>query len=106
MSKVLFFESHADAEETLPLGEIKKLKIEGKEICATRTNEGIFAFEKNCPHRGFALELGHINGEGEVVCPFHTFRFSLKTGEESFQQCNDLTVFDIYAHNGKLFINF
>ena len=105
MSKVLLFESNADAEEALPLGEIKKLHVEGKEICATRSAEGIFAFDKDCPHRGFALERGHINAEGEVVCPFHTFRFNLKTGEESFQQCNDLKTYAISESKGQLYLD-
>ncbi len=104
MTKVLLFDSVQQSEATLPLNEIKTLRVEGKELCIVRTAEGIFVFEKECPHRGFDLTNGHINGQSEVVCPYHAYRFHLKTGEEGFQQCEDLKVFSTRLVSDQIFI--
>jgi Rieske Fe-S protein len=38
------------------------------------------AYSSVCPHMGGPLQLGEI-AHGEVTCPWHRFRFDLKTGQ-------------------------
>jgi nitrite reductase/ring-hydroxylating ferredoxin subunit len=104
MAKFLVFENNEVAEASFPVNKIKDLKVDGKRLCMVRTVEGFFAFAKECPHRGFDLELGNINGELQVVCPFHDYKFNLKTGEESYGECHDLKTYPIFSEEGKLFI--
>ncbi|UXX80403.1 Rieske 2Fe-2S domain-containing protein [Reichenbachiella carrageenanivorans] len=82
MNKYLVFESKAQAQQVIPLHKIKKIRIENQELCLAHTPKGFMAFAKNCPHLGEDLSKGKINPFGEVVCPWHSYRFSLASGEE------------------------
>jgi nitrite reductase/ring-hydroxylating ferredoxin subunit len=40
------------------------------------------AILNECPHMGGPLAQGRVNlARGEIICPWHFFRFSLATGE-------------------------
>jgi nitrite reductase/ring-hydroxylating ferredoxin subunit len=42
--------------------------------------DGLLTLGNTCPHAGFPLGEGDISGE-YVICPGHSFYYSLKTGE-------------------------
>lgn len=55
-------------------------RLRRAELCDTRIvigrdpNGALFALRDRCPHRGMALSKGRLV-EGEIVCPFHGWRF-------------------------------
>jgi nitrite reductase/ring-hydroxylating ferredoxin subunit len=71
----------ADSEEQLfQKNELHALECAGKKICVARHNEKIFAFQRTCPHAGADMAEGYIDPLGNVVCPLHHYKFSLKNG--------------------------
>lgn len=81
------------------------IKIKGKLIMLARFNGKFFASENECPHQGYSLNEGPINYLGEVVCPWHSYRFNLKTGQEAGNNCRDLTTYEVKVDDEGLFIN-
>lgn len=58
------------------------VKVEGQEVAVFALPEapGSYAAILNsCPHAGAALAEGHLSN-GEVSCPWHGWRFDLRTG--------------------------
>lgn len=91
------FDSLAAAEQALPLGKPQKLRIAGRAeaICLIRNRTGIFAVSDVCPHLGESLSKGTTNYLNEVVCPWHSYRFSLVNGQECNHRTQNLKTFKI-----------
>lgn len=104
MEKYLVFDSKEQAEKTIPLNQIKKIRLDHQIVCLAHTQKGFRAFEKNCPHLGDDLSRGTLNPFGEVVCPWHSYRFDLYTGEECENRCKTLKVFRTDWESGQLYI--
>ncbi len=69
--------SHVD---DIPLGLGRAFQIGNTEIAVFRSRAGsIHAVENRCPHRGGPLAEGMLAGN-RVVCPYHSFRYELQTG--------------------------
>ncbi len=77
------FNSLEEAEKNLRLNKSMLIEVAGKEICFSRVQQGFFAVDDECPHLGDSLSRGTCNYLGEVICPWHSYRFSLQTGEET-----------------------
>jgi nitrite reductase (NADH) small subunit len=46
----------------------------------------VFATQAVCPHRGGPLADGLV-GAGTVICPLHSWKFDLKSGEPLLGSC-------------------
>lgn len=104
MDKVLVFESKEQAERVILLNQIRKIRIGKLEICLANTRKGFVAFEKECPHLGDDLSKGKINPDGEVVCPWHSYRFDLVTGDENKNRCDSLAIYHTDWENEQLYV--
>jgi nitrite reductase/ring-hydroxylating ferredoxin subunit len=100
--KVKLFASIEEAESLIPSGQLKLLAVENEKICISRIEKKFYAFDNLCPHMGAQLHQGNLNPFNEVVCPLHTYRFHLDTGEESTNRCPPLKKFEIVEENGCL----
>ena len=76
---------------SLNLGSIEKIApgharcyiVGGEEIAVFRQRDGrLFATQNLCPHKQGPLVEG-IAGGGKVICPLHSHKFNLETGEGS-----------------------
>ncbi|KAA5549556.1 Rieske (2Fe-2S) protein [Adhaeribacter rhizoryzae] len=76
------FNSTAEAMAAIPTNKPKLFIIEGQRICLARTAAGFFAVDDECPHLGESLSKGTTNYLNEVVCPWHSYRYSLANGAE------------------------
>jgi 3-phenylpropionate/trans-cinnamate dioxygenase ferredoxin subunit len=63
--------------------EIRVIEVNGKKICCTLHEGRLFAFAYKCPHAGGIMADGAIDAAGNVVCPLHRYKFSLKNGYNS-----------------------
>lgn len=61
-------------------GRTRLVRIEGKEVLVVRSRGEVFALGNACPHKGASLAQGEVHGT-EIVCPWHRFRFDMRTGE-------------------------
>lgn len=106
MNQHKLFDSREQAEQALPLGKPQKLRVAGREevICLVRTRTGIFAVADACPHLGDSLSRGTINYLNEVICPWHSYRFSLITGEECSNRARRLPVYPVQVESNGIFI--
>ncbi|MFM6924304.1 MAG: Rieske (2Fe-2S) protein [Ferruginibacter sp.] len=59
---------------------LTEININGKIICLARQQDQLFACAQKCPHAGALLANGHQDALGNLVCPLHKYRFSLKNG--------------------------
>jgi 3-phenylpropionate/trans-cinnamate dioxygenase ferredoxin subunit len=57
-----------------------EMDINGKTICLARHNHQLFACTQKCPHAGGLFVDGHLDALGNLVCPLHKYKFSLKNG--------------------------
>jgi nitrite reductase (NADH) small subunit len=67
--------------EDVPLGEGRAVVVSGRRLAVFRAEDGWFALDATCPHRGGPLADG-IVASRTVICPLHERRFDLATGEE------------------------
>jgi len=79
----------APKTRTLNLGSVEKVPkgqgfcfiVDGQEIAVFRQRDGkLFATQNRCPHKQGPLSEGII-GAGKVICPLHSHKFDLCTGE-------------------------
>ncbi|GGG24898.1 Rieske (2Fe-2S) protein [Pontibacter amylolyticus] len=76
------FDSVTEAREQVPLRKLKQLVLDGRPICLAHTASGFFALDDSCPHLGYSLSKGTTNYLNEVICPWHSYRYSLQDGRE------------------------
>jgi nitrite reductase (NADH) small subunit len=67
--------------EDVPLGEGRSVLAGGRRVAVFRAEDGWFALDAQCPHRGGPLADG-IVARRTVICPLHERRFDLVTGQE------------------------
>ncbi|WP_370088365.1 Rieske (2Fe-2S) protein [Ekhidna sp.] len=103
--KFKLFESKAKAKEVLANNQPRLVRAGSKEICIVLSSETIFAFQNECAHMGERLHGGKINYLNEIVCPLHTYRFNIKTGEEAQGRCNSLKTYLVIESDEGIFID-
>jgi nitrite reductase/ring-hydroxylating ferredoxin subunit len=60
--------------------EIKPVEAGGQKLLLARVGDTYFAAQRKCPHLGFNLCRGSLDGAA-VVCPLHKAKFDLATGQ-------------------------
>lgn len=95
MEWVKIFPSGDEARKRLTENKPQLLIVHGRRICLVLRGADFYALEDTCSHHGESLSKGAINYLGEVVCPWHAYRFSLKTGRESGERSRDLVTYPI-----------
>lgn len=79
----------------VPPGEGRTFEVAGQQIAIFRTRHNqLYATQATCPHKGGPLADG-IVGAGKVICPLHSYKFALATGEPVGNPCNALTTYPV-----------
>ena len=68
------------AEINFNASGLAEIAINGKTICLVKYNNQLFACTQKCPHAGALFADGHLDALGNLVCPLHKYKFSLKNG--------------------------
>src|SRR5688500_16965612 len=63
----------------LPVGSLRLARVDGHRLCVVRTGEGVFALDNACPHEGYGLTTGDLDGD-ELTCEWHNWRFRVSDG--------------------------
>jgi nitrite reductase/ring-hydroxylating ferredoxin subunit len=92
---IKIFPSQADMDKALTEGQPRLLIVQGKRICMVRRENVLYAVDDKCPHNGESLSKGTVNYLGEIICPWHGQRFSLKTGREGEERSRDLITYPV-----------
>ncbi len=85
--------------------EILKINAGKKLLCLLKHNNEFFATKIKCPHAGADLSQGKCLN-GEIECPFHWYRYNLKTGIGAANQGDYLHTYPVKIENKELFIGF
>ena len=64
----------------IPKNKMLVFKVKGHEILVVNVDGDFFAFENRCPHMGYSLYLGSLEGE-VLTCGFHYAKFNVRTGK-------------------------
>jgi nitrite reductase (NADH) small subunit len=79
----------------IPLGEGRVFKAGDRNIAVFRGRDGgVHATDPFCPHRQGPLADGLV-GAGTVTCPFHGFRFDLRTGCAIGHDCPPIATYRV-----------
>jgi len=64
----------------VPIGKMKAVKLEGKEILIANVDNNYYAIGNRCTHAGGDLSQGVLEGN-VVTCPRHHAKFDVTTGK-------------------------
>jgi nitrite reductase/ring-hydroxylating ferredoxin subunit len=56
------------------------IEVKEKKMCIAKYRDSLFVFAFKCPHAGGFLADGYIDALGNVVCPVHRYKYSMKNG--------------------------
>lgn len=104
MEWVKIFSSADEARARLQAGKPQLLVVHGKRICLVWHQQDFLAVQDSCTHHGGELSQGHVNYLGEIICPWHNFRFDLKTGRATDSSCADLKTYPVKTDDSGFFI--
>ncbi len=66
--------------DDLPIGSMRMLKVDGHRVCLVRTTSGVHALDHACPHEGYGLTQGELDGD-LLTCAWHNWKFRVTDGE-------------------------
>jgi nitrite reductase/ring-hydroxylating ferredoxin subunit len=67
--------------QEIPVGKMKHVEVDGKEIAIANINGKYYAFDDRCGHSSARLSMGVMNGN-VVTCSFHGAQFDCTTGKK------------------------
>jgi nitrite reductase/ring-hydroxylating ferredoxin subunit len=65
--------------DDLAVAAMKMVRVDGHRLCLVRTGEGVFALDQACPHEGYGLTQGELDGD-VVTCAWHNWKFRVSDG--------------------------
>lgn len=98
------FNSVQDAENKIANQKAILVKIGERRFALARSGHNFFATADACPHNSESLSKGWVNHIGEIVCPWHNYRFNLQSGRECNSRTEDLETFPIEERENGLFL--
>ena len=104
MEWIKIFPNEAAARANIQEHAPRLIIVRGQRICLSLHEGKFFAVQDTCTHNGESLSKGQINYRGEIICPFHGFRFDLNGGMACDSQSRDLTTYPIKSDDNGFFI--
>ena len=65
--------------DDIAVGTMKMLKVDGHRVCLVRTADGLHAVDHACPHEGYGLTQGELDGD-LLTCAWHNWKFRVTDG--------------------------
>ena len=92
---IKIFSSESEARQRIR-PDVPQLVIVGStRICLVLHNNSFAAVQDACSHNGQSLSKGSVNYLGEIVCPWHGYRFNLNTGRPCDSSSPDLITYAV-----------
>jgi len=66
--------------QKIPKNKMQVFEVKGLEILIVNVEGEFYAFENRCPHMGYPLYLGSLEGK-ILTCGFHYAEFDVSTGK-------------------------
>lgn len=103
MQWIKIFNSREEALARMNALQPQLVVIDSKRLCLTRVGDDFFAVGDKCSHNGESLSKGKVNYLGEVICPWHGYRFNVKTGQCA-ERYPDIPTYPVRVDADGLFI--
>ena len=58
---------------------MRMVRADGRRLCLVRTSDGVFALDHACPHEGYGLTQGTLDGN-LLTCAWHNWKFRVDDG--------------------------
>lgn len=55
------------------------VRVDDRRLCLIRTSEGVFALDHACPHEGYGMTQGSLDGN-LITCAWHNWKFRVDDG--------------------------
>ena len=81
----------------LAVGEVRGVT---PSVCVVRTERGVFALPRQCPHEGADLAYGLVR-EGRLRCPWHNLPIDPETGAQPCASLATVPVRRLEAADGE-----
>ena len=65
--------------DDLPIGSMKMVRVDSHRLCLVRTSEGVSALAHACPHEGYGMTQGSLDGN-LITCAWHNWKFRVDDG--------------------------
>ncbi|HEY3402806.1 MAG TPA: Rieske 2Fe-2S domain-containing protein [Ohtaekwangia sp.] len=104
MEWIKIFTSEAEAKSKLTKDRPQLLVLHGKRICLVWHGEAFRAVQDACTHNGESLSKGSINYLGEIICPWHNYRFDLNSGKACDSSSADLKTYPVRIDETGFFV--
>lgn len=77
---------------------VKMVRVDGRRLCLVRTSEGVYALDQACPHEGYGLTTGSLDGE-VLTCAWHNWKFRVSDGRCVVGQ-EDVRTHEVHIDDG------
>ena len=81
----------------------KVFRLDGRQIALFDTVKGIRACNNRCPHEGYPLREGTLDGDCLLTCNWHNWKFDLETGENQ-RDGDRLRVYPVEIRGGDVWV--
>ena len=85
------------------VGEGRVVEADGKTLALFNVDGAFYALDNACAHRGGPLGEGDLEGT-VVVCPWHAWRWDVKTGANVNNPTVRMTCFPVSVDGGRVFV--
>ena len=83
-----------------------RVEVSGRPLAIVRIGENVHAFYDACPHKGAPLSQGTVSVKrGELICPWHRFRFDVATGVSVTCESSRARTFPVEISDGEVFVD-
>jgi nitrite reductase/ring-hydroxylating ferredoxin subunit len=89
--------------EELPEGTSRAFAVGRYEVALFNVDGNLYALENCCPHQGGPIVDGWIEG-GTVTCPWHAWRFDLRTGKMTLGDFALVPRFEVCVRSGAVYV--
>ncbi|HEY9045120.1 MAG TPA: Rieske 2Fe-2S domain-containing protein [Ohtaekwangia sp.] len=104
MEWIKIFANDTEARHRITQDRPQLLVIHGKRICLVLHAGNFQAVQDACSHNGESLSKGQVNFLGEIICPWHGYRFDLKSGRACDSSSPDLHTYPVKSDDSGFFI--
>jgi 3-phenylpropionate/trans-cinnamate dioxygenase ferredoxin subunit len=103
LAEVTEFERVASLEE-IPPGTLRRVDVNGHDVCLANADGQIYAFRDNCSHRDFPLSEGILEGD-QLECSWHGARFDVTTGRAlRLPAIKPIRQYEVRVEDGEIFV--
>jgi nitrite reductase/ring-hydroxylating ferredoxin subunit len=92
---IKIFNSETEARERIKPDSPQLLIIGSTRVCLVLHGGKFSAVQDACSHNGQSLSKGAVNYLGEIVCPWHGYRFDLTSGRPCDSSSPDLITYSV-----------